>query len=113
MFKKLIPIILLGAILAMSSGCTPSHGKINYTLKPVMDKTGTVVTYEVNVKNSKDYESLKLKIVKDADGSLELTLDEVGVSASNPVSAALEGQAALIDILGRTVVPLLPIPVVP
>ena len=66
-----------------------------------------VTTYEVttpdgvsiSVKNTKNYESYTLNAVKNEDGSYSVSLEEVGVSASDPIKASQEANGKLLDKL--------------
>lgn len=78
------------------SGCLLTSGQTEYTLKPVV-VGGETVCCEATVYNTKDYEALQFKYTKNADGSMSVTLDEVGVSASDPAAVAAQNNSKLLD----------------
>ena len=91
---KLLLISLLAIVL---SGCMLTSGQTEYSLKPIEKSNGEMVCCEAHVYNTKDYENLKFKFTKNADGSMTVTLDESGVSASNPNAVQAQNNAKLLE----------------
>tara|TARA_R110002096_G_C14216290_1_gene690439 strand:- start:142 stop:411 length:270 start_codon:yes stop_codon:yes gene_type:complete len=83
--------LLIVLLAVVAAGCA---GVTEYT---VTTPEGLVI----EVKNTKDYEMYSLNAGKQADGSYSVELIETGVSASNPLRAAQELNATLMDkVLG-------------
>lgn len=98
MFK----LIMLAAALCIS-GCTLTGGQTEYTIEPVIMADGSTVCCKVRVFNSKDYDKLKFKLVKQSDGSITVELDEKGVSASTPAAVMSENNGKLLDAVNGVV----------
>jgi len=96
MFKKTLIALSISASLTLT-GCISTSGETEYSLKPMETSNGELVCCEAHVYNTKDYEKLKFKFTKNADGSMTVTLDETGVSASDPAMVQAENNAKLLD----------------
>lgn len=89
-------VILGVAIAACLTGClSTTGGETEYTIKPIETSGGKLVCCAATVYNTKDYQKLKFKFIQKADGSMELTLDEDGVSASTPMAVMSESNKNL------------------
>lgn len=99
-FKK--PLIAL-VVLACLSGCALTGGKTAYTIEPIKVGSGEVVCCKVTINNSKDYDRLKFNLEKKPDGTIKVSLDESGVSASDPAAIAAANQSKLIDAVAAIV----------
>jgi hypothetical protein len=94
MFKNILILVLLASL----SGCGLFRSGITeYSLKPIENSKGEMVCCEATVYNSKDYDKLKFKFSKNADGSMTVNLDEDGVSASSPSQVQAENNSKLLD----------------
>lgn len=93
-------ICLLLAVLV--SGCV-SMGETEYTLEPVVQADGSVVCCKATVFNSKDYDKLKFKFVKKSDGTIEASLDESGVSASDPAAVNAQNNGKMLDAINQLI----------
>ncbi len=91
---KLLPLL---ALTLLTSGCMLTSGQTEYSLKPIETTSGELVCCEARVYNTKDYDKLKFKFTKKADGSMTVTLDEDGVSASTPSMVQAENNSKLLD----------------
>lgn len=83
-------LLLMCILLTGCAGVTEYH---------ITTPNGVVV----DVKNTKDYESYTLTVKKEPDGSYSMKLEEVGVSASDPLKASQEANAKLLDRILSTV----------
>ena len=94
--SKVIISILFAVVM---SGCSVLNqsGVTEYTLTPIKTESGEVVCCEATVFNSKDYEKLRFVLKKNPDGTIEVELDESGVSASDPVQIQTQNNAKLLD----------------
>ena len=93
-------VLILGALVALTGCSTLTAGKAEYSVEPIELSNGSIVCCKVTVHNSKDYENLKAKIVKQSDGSITVELDEKGVNASTPAAVMAENNAKLLDVVG-------------
>lgn len=93
----LLCLVLTGCKLGdlMPSGL----GKAEYSMRPFEKADGTIVCCEVSVKNGKDYKTLKVELTRDSEGNVTFTLDEGGVSASDPASVQAQQNAELLKLL--------------
>lgn len=89
-------LLIFVAIIGLS-GCALTAGKTEYSLKPIETSKGELVCCEATVYNSKNYDKLKFKFIKNADGTMTVTLDEEGVSASDPAKVQAENNAKLLE----------------
>lgn len=94
---KILFIALITFSLLTLTGCISTSGETEYSLKPMETSGGELVCCEAHVFNTKDYKKLKFKFTKNADGSMTVTLDEEGVSASDPAMVQAENNAKLLD----------------
>ena len=92
--RYMFMIIVLFAL----SACQLTGGQTDYTLEPIV-LGGETVCCKVHVLNSKDYESLKFKLVKSKDGTMQVELYEQGVSASDPAAVMSTNQGKTLDVL--------------
>jgi hypothetical protein len=72
-------------VLVVLTGCDTfgqKSGIADYTLTPTTEADGSK-SYEIRVRNTKDYKSLKVHIEKRADGTITVDLDERDVNASD------------------------------
>jgi len=95
-------LIMSSIILLLLSGCqmlSGVMGQTEYTVEPIVLADGTVVCCKVNVFNSKDYENFKFKLKKNVDGTIEVTLDEKGVNASDPATVNAQNQGKMLDTI--------------
>ena len=92
--KKIMMLLVVSMVL---SGCS-LMGTTEYSLKPIETKSGEIVCCEAVVYNSKDYQKLKFKFTKNTDGSMTVSLDEEGVSASDPAAVAAKNNTALLEL---------------
>lgn len=99
---KILTILFMLLLVGCSSN---QSGVAEYELEPVTDDNGNTVCCKVTVHNSKDYEGISFKMVKKKDGSLQVELEEIGVSASDPAAIAAQNNAKLLEVLGRMVPP--------
>lgn len=81
------------------TGCLSTSGTTEYSLKPIETSSGELVCCEATVYNSKDYEQLKFKFKKNQDGSIDVQLDESGVSASDPAQIQSQNNAKMLDAI--------------
>lgn len=96
--------LLSASIICLSlTGCVMTSGTTEYSLKPMETSSGELVCCEATVYNTKDYDKLKFKFVKNADGSMTVTLDEDGVSASTPAMIQSENNAKLLDAVTKLI----------
>ena len=98
--KKSIITVLITLSL---TGCIATSGTTEYSLKPMETSGGDLVCCEAHVYNTKDYEKLKFKFIKNADGSMTVTLDEDGVSASDPAAVQAENNSKLLDAVSSMI----------
>ena len=91
--------LLVGALIASLSlsGCMMTSGTTEYSIEPIVTNDGKVICCKANIYNTKDYDKLKVRLTKNVDGSMTITLDEDGVSASDPAAVAAQNNAKLID----------------
>lgn len=94
MFKKILIALPLASTL---SACALTSGESAYTIKPIEISNGEVVCCEVVVNNTKDYDKFKFNLEKKPDGTISVSLDEKGVSASDPAAVAASNNAKLLD----------------
>ncbi len=80
------------------SGCALTAGETAYTVEPVETAAG-LVCCKVNVKNTKNYDKFKFKLIKQADGGMTVELTEEGVSASDPAAVQAENNNKLLDVV--------------
>lgn len=92
-----LPLAIVGVLSVSISGCALTSGESAYTIKPIQVGTGEVVCCEVVVNNTKDYDKFKFNLEKKPDGTISVSLDEKGVSASDPASIAAANNAKLLD----------------
>lgn len=99
--------LLVFAVVAygLLTGCSmmTKSGVTEYSLKPVKGESGEYVCCEATVYNSKDYESLKFTLKKQSDGTVEVMLDESGVSSSDPASIQSQNNSKLLDAIGQII----------
>ncbi len=88
---------------ALLPGCALTGGTAAYTLEPVAVGGGNVVCCKVTIHNSKDYDKFKFEIEKKPDGTIIVSLDERGVSSSDPAAVASENQSKLIDAVTKLI----------
>ena len=101
--------IILALTIMLLSGCQMlggMMGQTEYTVKPFALADGTIICCEAHIFNSKDYDRLKFKLVKKPDGTIEVTLDETGVSASDPATVNAVNQGKMLDTI-TSLIPLL------
>jgi len=96
-------VVLAVAMVTTLSACVMTSGTTEYSLEPIVTDTGDVICCKANVYNSKDYDKLKFRLTKNADGSMTVTLDEEGVSATDPAAVAAENNAKLIDTVTQLI----------
>lgn len=89
--------ILSCCISLTLSACALTSGKTAYTIEPIKIGDNDVVCCKVTVNNSKDYDKLKFNLEKKPDGTIKVSLEESGVSASDPAAVAAANQSKLID----------------
>lgn len=94
--KKLRLALAVACGVALS-GCMITGGETAYTVEPIAVGGGGVICCKVTVNNTKDYDKLKFRLDKRTDGSISVSLDESGVSASDPAAVASANQAKLLD----------------
>ena len=97
-------IILLLLASFLLSGCESlkalgGAGQTEYSVEPIVTEAGKTICCKVNIYNSKDYEKLKVKIIKKPDGTIEVSLDESGVNSSGPSAVMGENQGKLLDAI--------------
>ena len=97
--RKLIAVSVLLAL----AGCVSITGTTEYTLRPIKISNGQLVCCEATVYNTKDYKKLKFKFKKNEQGEIEVTLEEDGVSASDPAMVQAENNAKLLDAVTRII----------
>ena len=93
----MLKTLLITLIVISVTGCLSTAGTTEYSLKPIETSSGEMICCEATVYNTKDYERLSFKFTKNADGSMTVTLDEDGVSASTPAMVQAENNAKLLD----------------
>jgi hypothetical protein len=81
---------------SLLSGCMMTSGTTEYSLEPLI-VNGEAVCCKAHVYNTKDYQKLQFKFKKNADGSMTVTLDEDGVSASDPAAVAAQNNSKLLE----------------
>jgi len=81
----------------MLTGCISNGGKTEYSIEPIKTSDGSILCCKAHVYNTKDYKKLKFKFKKTANGEIEVTLDEEGVSASDPAMVQAENNAKLLE----------------
>ena len=99
--RKLITLITI----ILLSGCSSlglNLGISEYSIEPVILADGST-SWKALVYNSKDYDSLKFTIEKGKDGTIKVTLDEKGVSATDPATVAAQNQAKMLDVFNRLI----------
>lgn len=96
--KHMLVILVLFSL----SACQLTGGQTNYTLEPIV-LNGETVCCKVHVLNSKDYDSLKFKLVKSKDGMVEVELVEKGVSASDPAKVMSLNQGKMLDLMKEAI----------
>ena len=91
----IVPLALL------LSGCQllTTAGRADYTVEPFITDSGKVICCKAVIHNSKNYSKFKFSFKTNPDGSVDLTLDEKGVSASDPARVSAENQSKLLDAL--------------
>jgi hypothetical protein len=82
-------IFCVALLSALISGCA---GVTEYE---VTTPDGVIV----KARNTKDYQTYSLNAQKQADGSYSVTLDEEGVSASQPMNIMSQNMEKLIDMI--------------
>lgn len=100
MFKK--TLVSLSLITALS-GCMMTSGTTEYSLEPIVTDAGKVICCKAHVYNTKDYDKLKFRYKRNADGSMTVSLEEEGVSASDPAAVAASNNAKLIDTVTQLI----------
>lgn len=94
MFKKTLIATAIGVALIATAGCALTGGETAYTIEPVNG-----VCCKVTVNNTKDYDKLKFRLEKRADGSISVSLDESGVSSSDPAAVGASNVSRLIGMI--------------
>lgn len=95
-------LLISCAILALS-GCTlTGAGETAYTVEPI-STPGGLVCCKVDVKNTKNYDKFKFKLVKNTDGSMTIELNEDGVNASDPAAVQAESNSKLLDAVTKLI----------
>lgn len=89
--------LLLVIMITFFTGCMLTSGTTEYSLEPIEMNSGKIICCKAHVYNSKDYDKLKFKFETKADGSVIISLDESGVSASNPNAVQAENNKALLQ----------------
>ncbi len=93
-------LALMISTFLLLQGCLLTGGNTAYTIEPIpIGTNGDAICCKVIVNNSKDYEKLKFNLEKKPDGTINVSLDESGVSASDPAAIAAQNQAKLLDTL--------------
>ena len=101
---KLITLII--AVMALS-GCSllNTAGNSDYTVEPFVTDSGKVICCKATIHNSKNYDKFKFSLTAHQDGTITVTLDEKGVSASDPARVNAENQGKLLDALTELLPP--------
>lgn len=96
--------LIMACVVSLTfSACTLTGGETAYTIEPVPTGGGDIVCCKVTVNNTKDYDKLKFRLDKRPDGSISVSLDESGVSASDPAAVASANQSKLIDAVTKLI----------
>lgn len=96
-------VILSCGMSFMLSACALTGGKTTYIIEPIKVGSGEVICCKVTVNNSKDYKRLKFSLEKKPDGTIKVSLDESGVSASDPAAIAASRQGKLLDAVAAII----------
>lgn len=105
-------VFVLTAALAMTGGCAITEsmeyaGSADYHLVPVFNDAGDVVAYEARVRNGKEIGKVRLEFKKTAD-SVELVLDEEGVTAFKGQAISADAAARMTEAITRAGVAITP-----
>ena len=96
-YMKIITILLTFLL----SGCQllTTAGRADYTVEPFVTEAGATICCKATIHNSKNYDKFKFTFKTNPDGSVDVTLDEKGVSASDPAKVNAENQGKLLDAM--------------
>ena len=95
-------LLISCAVLALSGCLSNGAGETAYTVEPIPTNEG-LVCCKVDVKNTKNYDKFKFKLVKQADGSMTVELTEDGVNASDPAAVQAENNSKLLDAVTKLI----------
>ena len=92
---------ILITLTLLLSGCQllTTAGRADYTVEPFVTESGKVICCKAVIHNSKNYQKFKFTFKTNPDGSVDVTLDEKGVSASDPAKVNAENQGKLLDAM--------------
>jgi len=97
-------MLLMLVLCMLLSGCgfaPVKLGKAEYHVRPFERADGTLACCTVDVRNGKDYDALQVQMTRDVQGNITFTLNESGVSASDPASVQARQNAEMLKLLNH------------
>jgi hypothetical protein len=110
--KALSKWVIVAAVTLLSACATTESmdyaGTADYHVTPVFNDAGDVVAYEARVRNGKEIGHVRLEFKKGGDGTMELNLDEEGVTAFQGQAISAEAVTRMTEAITRAGVAITP-----